>query len=148
MGNTSPAGNLLFGFIDFFQKLQAILHPFVFHHIHQNGDCSAPDGSSAGDHFNPTGAPHGNPTGDDAGAQHHAGDMPNVTADDKGNARVDLRVQGVTLGDGGENDVLGKAVIVHADADDYSSQPSGNAGARIACGVIAAPPSPAEAPAS
>lgn len=113
-------------------------------HVHQNGDCSAADGSSAGDHFNPTGAPHGNPTGDESGAQHHAGDMPNVVADDKGNANVDLRVQGVTLGDGGENDVLGKAVILHADADDYSSQPAGNAGARIACGVIA-PPAPPEA---
>jgi len=114
-------------------------------HVHQTGDCSAPDGSSAGDHFNPTGAPHGNPTGDDAGAQHHAGDMPNVMADDKGNAKVDLRILGVTIGDGGENDVLGKALIVHADADDYSSQPSGNAGARIACGVIAPPAAPDEA---
>jgi Cu-Zn family superoxide dismutase len=108
-------------------------------HIHQNGDCSAPDAMSAGDHFNPSGAPHGNPTGDDSGAQHHAGDMPNLTADDKGNAKVDLRVENVTLGDGGENDVLGKAVIVHADPDDYSSQPAGNAGARIACGVISMP---------
>lgn len=115
-------------------------------HVHQNGDCSAPDGSSAGDHFNPTGAPHGNPTGDDAGAQHHAGDMPNVIADDKGNAKVDVRIHGVTLGDGGENDVLGKAVILHADADDYSSQPAGNAGARIACGVISPPPAPGTAP--
>ena len=111
-------------------------------HVHQNGDCSAPDASSAGDHFNPSGAPHGNPTGDEAGAQHHAGDMPNVMADDKGNAKVDIRLHNVTLGDGGENDVFGKALIVHANPDDYSSQPAGNAGPRIACGVIAAAPAP------
>lgn len=107
-------------------------------HVHQNGDCSAPDASSAGDHFNPGDVAHGNPSGN----VHHAGDMPNIEADDKGNAQVDLRLKGVTLGDGGEHDILGKAIIVHADPDDYSSQPSGNAGSRIACGVIEAPPEP------
>lgn len=116
------------------------LHGF---HIHQNGDCSAPDASSAGDHFNPENVPHGNPEDQ----QHHAGDMPNIEADDKGNANVDLRITGVTLGDGGEHDIIGRAIIVHADPDDYSTQPSGAAGARIACGVIAPPPPP-EAPAA
>lgn len=107
-------------------------------HIHQNGDCSAPDASSAGDHFNPEEVPHGNP----ASQPHHAGDMPNIEADGQGNADVDLRIMGVTLGDGGEHDIIGRAAIVHADPDDYSSQPSGNAGARIACGVIEPPPPP------
>jgi Cu-Zn family superoxide dismutase len=104
-------------------------------HFHQNGDCSAPDATSAGDHFNPAGVAHGNPETE----PHHAGDMPNIEADGSGQAKVAVRARGVTLGDGGEHDVLGKAVIVHADADDYTSQPAGNAGARIACGVVMAP---------
>lgn len=108
-------------------------------HFHQNGDCSAPDATSAGDHFNPAGVAHGNPES----AQRHAGDMPNIEADGSGEAEVAIRLTGVTLGDGGEHDVLGKAVIVHADADDYTSQPAGNAGARIACGVVTAPEAPA-----
>ena len=101
-------------------------------HIHAVGDCSAPDFSSAGDHFNPGDDPHG----DRAGAgPHHAGDMPNQVADAAGNSRVDRLLDDVTIG-GGTNDILGKAVVVHEQADDYTTQPSGNAGGRIACGVI------------
>lgn len=102
-------------------------------HIHENGDCSAPDGSSAGGHFNPGGMDHGR-----VDAQpHHGGDMPNVEADAAGVALVDGPVSSsVTVGDGGPADILGRAVIVHADPDDYTSQPTGNAGARLACGVI------------
>jgi Cu-Zn family superoxide dismutase len=101
-------------------------------HIHQNGDCSAPDATSAGGHFNPAQQPHG-----DAGkGPHHAGDIPNQQADASGVATVDVVVRGVQLGTGSDTDVLGRAVIVHAKPDDYTSQPSGNAGARIACGVI------------
>lgn len=101
-------------------------------HIHEKGDCSAPDASSAGEHFNPTNAQHGNP---ESGA-HHAGDMLNVKSDDTGMAQVDVKATGVTLGGGQPNDVLGKAVVVHEKADDYTTQPSGNSGPRIACGVI------------
>jgi Cu-Zn family superoxide dismutase len=101
-------------------------------HIHETGDCSAPTADSAGPHFNPGGEPHGNR---DAGA-HHAGDMPNVVADATGTAQVDVLLDDVELGTSGPRDVLGRALIVHAQADDYSTQPSGNAGARIACGVI------------
>ena len=101
-------------------------------HIHENGDCSAPDASSAGAHFNPHGSAHGKP---DAGA-HHAGDMFNVTADAQGAGRVDALVTGVSLRDGDAGDVLGKAIVVHKKADDYVSQPSGDSGDRIACGVI------------
>lgn len=103
-------------------------------HVHEKGDCSAADASSAGGHFNPHNAPHGRP---DAGA-HHEGDMPNITADANGVARVNLHVQGVTLGGAAMSDIAGRAVVVHEKADDYASQPSGNSGARVACGVIAA----------
>ena len=103
-------------------------------HVHERGDCSAADATSAGGHFNPAGAPHGR-----AGAgQHHAGDMDNLTADANGVARVDVHLAGVTLGGGAPNDILGRAVIVHAGPDDYTSQPAGNAGARVGCGVIKA----------
>ncbi|MGY0505887.1 superoxide dismutase family protein [Luteimonas sp. e5] len=101
-------------------------------HIHETGDCSAEDASSAGGHFNPTAQPHGR-----AGqGEHHLGDQDNLQADAAGVAHVDAEFAGVTLGDGGANDVMGKSVVVHADPDDYTSQPAGNAGARIACGVI------------
>ena len=100
-------------------------------HIHETGDCSAPDASSAGGHFNPGGTNHGAP----GAAEHHAGDLGNVEADASGNASVNVMANGVTLGPGA-NSILGKAVIVHAAADDFQTQPTGNAGARLACGVI------------
>lgn len=103
-------------------------------HIHEKGDCSAADASSAGGHFDPTGQPHGKV---DAGA-HHAGDMNNLTANAQGVASVDLHASGPVLGGGGANDAIGKAVIVHGAPDDYTSQPAGNAGPRVACGVIMA----------
>ncbi len=102
-------------------------------HIHEKGDCSAPDGSSAGDHFNPTSRTHGHP---DAPEQHHSGDMYNVYADDKGIAAVENRATEATLGDGAPTDVMGRSVVVHEKADDYKTQPAGNSGKRIACGVI------------
>ncbi len=101
-------------------------------HIHEKGDCSAADASSAGGHFNPAGAPHGRM---DVGA-HHAGDIDNITADAQGVAHVNIHIPGLTLGSGAANDVAGRAIVVHADPDDYASQPAGNAGKRIACGVI------------
>ena len=102
-------------------------------HIHENGDCSAPDGMSAGGHFNPTGKAHGNP----AAGEHHGGDMPMLEADASGNATLDVTLDTVTLGTDA-NSVVGRAVIVHKDADDFKTQPTGNSGARVACGVIAA----------
>lgn len=101
-------------------------------HVHETGDCSAPDASSAGDHFNPQSQPHGNP----ADGPHHAGDIPNQRSDASGNADVDVLVQGIELGTGSSTDVEGRALILHAERDDYTTQPSGNSGARIACGVI------------
>lgn len=101
-------------------------------HVHEKGDCSAPDASSAGAHYNPAGQPHGNP----ADAARHLGDMPNVQSDAKGVAKVDLIVSGVTLRTGQADDIVGKSVVVHEEVDDYKTQPSGNSGDRIACGVI------------
>jgi Cu-Zn family superoxide dismutase len=101
-------------------------------HIHEKGDCSAADASSAGGHFNPAAQAHGR-AGQGA---HHAGDTDNLVADANGAARVDAHVRGVTLGGGAANDIAGRAFIVHAAADDYATQPTGNAGARVACGVI------------
>lgn len=101
-------------------------------HIHEKGDCSAADASSAGPHFNPFNAAHGK-----AGSgAHHAGDMNNLSADAEGVAKINVHLEGVTLGGGAINDVAGRALIVHAAADDYASQPAGNAGARVACGII------------
>lgn len=101
-------------------------------HIHEKGDCSAADGTSAGGHFNPTAQPHGR----SARGAHHLGDQDNLRANAKGVAAVDALFPGVSLGDGAVSDALGKAVIIHAGEDDYHSQPTGNAGGRIACGVI------------
>ncbi|MGO4259758.1 superoxide dismutase family protein [Lysobacter sp. TAB13] len=101
-------------------------------HIHEKGDCSAADASSAGGHFNPAGQPHGQV---DHGA-HHAGDMDNLVANAEGVAQVNAHASGVTLGGGAPNDIAGRGVIVHASADDYKTQPTGNAGGRLACGVI------------
>ncbi len=102
-------------------------------HIHEVGDCSAPDGTSAGPHFNPAGAPHGSP--DDPAGQQHAGDLGNITFDEHGQARFD-RVLGDELTFKGETGIIGRSVIVHAEPDDFETQPTGAAGARIACGVI------------
>ncbi|MET0550572.1 MAG: superoxide dismutase family protein [Xanthomonas sp.] len=104
---------------------------FAFH-VHERGDCSAADASSAGGHFNPLGAPHGRA----GNGPHHAGDMDNLNANADGTAQIDVLLHGVVLGGGAANDIVGRALVAHADPDDYRSQPAGNAGARVACGVI------------
>lgn len=111
------------------------LSPNTHHgfHVHENGDCSAPDAKSAGGHFNPDHHDHGNPSS----PPHHAGDIPNIDSDAKGVAKVDVTVKGVTL-DAGPESVINRAIVVHEKADDYKSQPSGDSGPRIACGVISA----------
>ncbi len=96
-------------------------------HVHELGDCSAPDASSAKGHFNPGGKPHGA----------HAGDLPDLKADASGAAHLSADVQGVELGDGSTS-ILGRALVIHADPDDHKTQPSGNSGKRVACGVIKA----------
>ncbi len=98
-------------------------------HVHENGDCSAPDASSAGDHLNPTNVAHGDP----GSATHHAGDLPNIEANAQGVAMVDVTTASLLVAT-----AIGKAFILHAGADDYVTQPAGGAGDRIACGVIEA----------
>ena len=98
-------------------------------HVHQTGDCSAPDGTSAGGHFNPEAHDHGPRTAE----VRHVGDLGNLTVDADGNAHLDFVDTGIALS--GEHSIVGRGVIVHASPDDYS-QPTGNAGARVACGVI------------
>ena len=100
-------------------------------HIHEVGDCSAPDASSAKGHFNPNAKAHGHHASD----EHHGGDMPNLIANAQGEAKYTAELRGLTLS--GATGVVGRSVVIHADPDDYKSQPAGNSGKRIACGVIA-----------
>ena len=101
-------------------------------HIHEFGDCSAPDGKSAGDHFNPEGHQHGAP-----GAVSHPGDLGNIDADANGRATLSLTVEQLTV-DTGKLGIVGRGLIVHEKADDLVSQPVGEAGGRVACAVITA----------
>jgi len=100
-------------------------------HIHEAGDCSSGDGMSAKGHFNPLGKPHGHPKS----AERHAGDMPALRADSGGNAKLDTELDIITVAPGPAS-IVGRGLIVHADPDDYKTQPTGNAGARLACAVI------------
>src|SRR6267143_6891482 len=100
-------------------------------HVHEFGDCSAADASSAGAHFNPTNNPHAGP---DA-ADRHVGDMGNVEADASGKATLEYVDHQISLTTD-ERSVIGRSVIVHAKADDLKTQPAGDSGVRIACGVI------------
>ena len=102
-------------------------------HIHETGDCSSPDGKSAGGHWNPTGVAHGK-WGE---GEFHLGDIGNITVGEDGTGSIELTTDLWEIGTGSDVDVVGKGIIVHAGADDFTSQPSGNAGARIGCGVIA-----------
>ena len=132
--DSSAKGNLKFE-----QKEGAVLitgnisglKPNAWHafHVHQNGSC-ADAGNAAGGHFNPTNQPHGM----HGAGNHHVGDLPALRSDSKGVALVDVTSESVALS--GANSVIGKAVIVHADDDDYTAQPTGNAGARIGCGIV------------
>jgi superoxide dismutase, Cu-Zn family len=137
------ANNQARGTVDFYETPKGVrvvakvtgltpgLHGF---HIHEKGDCSAPDGSSAGPHFNPTGAKHGGPHD----AMRHAGDFGNIKADASGTAVFEHLDHLITFD--GPNSIIGRGVIVHANPDDLVSQTPtpGNAGPRVACGVILA----------
>lgn len=102
-------------------------------HIHEVGDCSSGDGMSTKDHFNPYGKPHGHP----GRAERHAGDLPSLQANKDGRAKVETDLDVITVRPGPAS-IIGRGLIVHADPDDYKTQPTGNSGARIACGVIRA----------
>lgn len=101
-------------------------------HFHQQGDCSAQDASSAGDHFNPTQQPHALPNS----SKRHLGDIGNITVEAGGEGTLNVTVPGATLAPDAPNTLLGRALIIHAKPDD-GGQPAGNAGPRIGCAVIA-----------
>ena len=109
------------------------LKPMAEHgfHVHEKGDCSSGDGMSAGGHFNPDGKAHGA----HEHSEHHAGDLPSLKADATGTARFSFQTTTLSVGSG-KADVLGRGLIVHRDPDDYKTQPTGNSGPRLACGVI------------
>lgn len=100
-------------------------------HIHVNGNCDSPDGMSAGGHYAPAGGRHGAPSGQ----EHHLGDLGNIEADRDGVADVNVDVPGMSLALIGLNSIIDRAVIIHAKEDDFSD-PAGNSGIRVACGVI------------
>ena len=100
-------------------------------HIHEKVDCSSGDGVSTGGHFNPDEKPHG---AHGSGAN-HGGDLPSLVADMNGNTKLSFETSAVTVGSG-VADIVGRGLIVHRDPDDYKTQPTGNAGPRLACAVI------------
>jgi Cu-Zn family superoxide dismutase len=138
-------GNSVSGTVNFTQKGDVVLVEARVNglkpngsngiHIHEKGNCSAADASSAGGHFNPSSSQHGGP----AGAVRHGGDLGNLKADANGYAQMSIEVTGISLGTDA-NSITGRAVIVHAGADDFKTQPSGNSGARVACGLISKNP--------
>ena len=100
-------------------------------HIHEKGDCTAPDAASAGPHFNPAGKKHGPPDS----SERHGGDLGNLRANEYGKATLSVIVEGISVGKGPDG-VIGRGVIVHADPDDLKTDPAGNSGDRIGCGAI------------
>ena len=137
----ATTGNAVTGQVQFTQKGDKVfvtgevrgLKPNAEHgfHVHEKGDCSSGDGMSTGGHFNPDGRTHG--AHDQS--EHHAGDLPSLKADSNGTARFSFESGTISVGAGGA-DVVGRGLIVHRDPDDYKTQPTGNSGPRMACGVI------------
>jgi Cu-Zn family superoxide dismutase len=135
------AGNTASGTVYFTQQGDRVLvsgeirglKPNAEHgfHVHEKGDCSSPDATSAGGHYNPGNQPHGRYDM----PQHHAGDIPSLRADASGFAQINFESSAFRVG-AGEHNVVGRSVIVHRDPDDFTSQPAGNSGPRLACGVI------------
>ena len=136
-------GNTAAGMVTFVQSGDMVkvsgaisgLKPHAEHgfHVHEKGDCSSGDGMSTGGHFNPGGKSHGHHGMGD----HHTGDLPSLKADANGVASFSFESRTIRVGSTA-NDIVGKGLIVHRDPDDYKTQPTGNAGPRLACAVIAA----------
>jgi Cu-Zn family superoxide dismutase len=134
------SGSTLSGRASFTETKGGVLVEVVVHHappgwhavhVHEKGDCSADDGSSAGSHFNPGSHKHGSPHA----PEHHAGDLGNMWVDENGEGHHALLMPELTVADG-PSSVRGRAIIVHASVDDLVTDPTGNAGGRIGCGVI------------
>ena len=136
-------GNTAAGTVTFVQSGELVkvsgsvkgLKPNAEHgfHVHEKGDCSSGDGLSTGGHSNPGGKAHGQ----HGMGEHHTGDLPSLKADANGVATFSFESRTIRLG-GSANDIVGKGLIVHRDPDDYKTQPTGNAGPRLACAVITA----------
>ena len=134
-------GNAVSGLVKFTQRGEKVmitgeisgLRPNGEHgfHIHDKGDCSSGDGMSAGGHFNPNAKAHGA----HENTEHHAGDLVSLKADVAGVAKFSYESAGISVGSGAI-DVVGRGLIVHRDADDFKTQPTGNSGPRMACAVI------------
>jgi superoxide dismutase, Cu-Zn family len=134
-------GNTVSGTVTFTQQGNKVLvegklsglKPGAEHgfHVHEKGDCSSDDGMSTGGHFNPLGKPHAH----FSTSERHAGDLPALKADASGNASFRMEVDVMTVADS-PTSIVGRGLIVHAQPDDYKTQPTGNAGGRIACAVI------------
>lgn len=134
VGDSSAKGKLVFTQVDGKVKIEGELtgltpgeHGF---HVHEHGDCGGDKAAAAGGHFNPTKSNHGSPVA----AQHHAGDLGNIRADASGHAFVSLEQEALSLSD--DHSIIGRTVILHAKSDDLVSQPAGDSGDRVACGVI------------
>jgi Cu-Zn family superoxide dismutase len=135
-------GNAVSGLVQFTQRGEKVtvtgeiagLRPNGEHgfHIHDKGDCSSGDGMSAGGHFNPTAKAHGAHDH----SEHHAGDLVSLKADAAGVAKFSYESTGISVGSGAATDIVGRGLIVHRDADDFKTQPTGNSGPRVACAVI------------
>ena len=142
-GEKQPAGKQIQGTVDFKQDKGVVTvtgeltnlapNSTVGFHIHEGGSCMKPDASDAGPHFNPDKTPHGAFGSKDA---HHAGDLPPLKADATGKAVINFTTSTISLDKKQPNGVVGRAMIVHAQADDPTAQPSGNSGARVACAIV------------
>ena len=134
-------GNAVSGLVQFTQRGDKVLvtgeiaglrpngeHGF---HIHDKGDCSSGDGMSTGGHFNPNAKAHGA----HEHSEHHAGDLVSLKADAAGVAKFSYESAGISVGSGA-TDIVGRGLIVHRDADDFKTQPTGNSGPRLACAAI------------
>lgn len=135
--NSTVTGTATFveknGKVTFVAKIAGLTPGAHAIHIHEKSDCSAADGSSAGGHWNPTFKKHGKW----GVAEYHKGDIGNFTADEKGNGTITLTTDEWCIGCGDQTkDILDKGLIVHQGTDDFTSQPAGNAGARVACSAI------------
>jgi Cu-Zn family superoxide dismutase len=136
----SKSGSSINGSVNFSQSGKQVLVTGTFSglkpnaehgiHIHEKGDCSAPDATSAGGHYNPNNTQHGS----HQHSMHHAGDMPNIVSDANGNAIYRATLNDFSLT--GDDSIIGRSVVVHRDPDDYKTQPAGNSGPRIGCGLL------------
>lgn len=138
LGESTAEGNVIFtqedGVVTMIAVLSGLTEGTHAIHIHEKADCSAPDGSSAGGHWNPTNQPHGK-WGSTTG--YHKGDIGNMTADAKSNATISMTTDEWCIGCGDPNkDIIGKSIIVHKGTDDFKTQPTGDAGGRVSCGGI------------